>query len=226
MRHVLLPLRNLVTQNLRLKLTSIFLASLLWVAINDEPQSVVVFRVPLQYRNYPKGVEVTGDTMNSVDVGLTAPSPVVRRLDPADITVFIDLSDWSLGEHVYTLTAQNVQVPYGVKLTKISPNKVALTFERIREKSVPVRARIVGDVAAGFKVESVKCTPSAVLITGPQGRLKPIESVSTENIDVAGKSGPLRAKVHPKLEDPFVQLVKDEEVLVVVGIVPSQSPLN
>jgi YbbR domain-containing protein len=226
MRRSLFLVQSLVTKNLRLKLTSVLLATLLWAAINAEPHSVVVFKVPLQYRNYPKGVEVMGDTTNSVDVRLTASSRVVRRLDPSDITVLVDLSEWSLGEHVYTLTEQNVQVPYGVRIARITPNKVTLTFERIGEKRVPVRARIVGEAAKGFKVEAVTCTPSAVEVTGPQGRIRPIEFVSTENIDVTGQSGLLRAKVHANLEDPLVQLLKNEEILVEVTIAPLDSLLN
>ena len=220
MIHRVLWLKNLAAVNWHLKLTSVLLASLLWVALNGEPQSVVVFRVPIEYRNYPKGIEVIGDNINSIDVRVTASSGIVKRLDPTEITAFIDFSDWSLGERIYPLSSQNVIVPYGVKIIRITPNQVKLNFQRIRNKMVEVRPNITGDLQKGYRVEGVQARPNLVRISGPEGHLRSTAYLSTESIDISGKTGPFRAKVHLTLDDPLIQLLEDPEIEAEISIGP------
>ena len=210
---------EVVTSNFHLKLTSILLASLLWLAINGEPESVFLFRVRLEYRNYPKGIEVIGDTVNNVDVRVTASSGIAKRIDSGDISAFIDLSDWSLGERTYPLSAQNITVPYGVKIVRIAPNQVKLNFQRIRNKAVEIRPKIVGEVPPGYKVAAVSCSPKMVRISGPENRLKAISYLSTEVVDITGQTGQYQVKVHLSPDEPSLQLAEDPEVIVVVSIV-------
>ena len=208
-----------VASNFHLKLTSVLLGCLLWVAINGEPQSVVDYKVPLELRKYPKGVEVTGETVSTLDVRVKATSGMVRRLDPSDISAFIDLGDWSLGEHIYSLSSQNVTVPYGVKIVRITPNQIKLNFQRIRNKMVEVQPSLSGDLPRDYRIESVVCHPSTVQISGPENRLKTISHLSTESIDISGHTRSYQAAVHLSQDDPLVQLTQDPEIIVDVTIV-------
>ena len=77
----LVPIKDFFVTNFNLKLTSVSLALLLWVTINGEPKSEIKFRVPLEYRNLPKGIEVLDDTVNAIDVRLSASSSMIKRLE-------------------------------------------------------------------------------------------------------------------------------------------------
>jgi YbbR domain-containing protein len=211
---------KIITSNFHLKLTSVLLASLLWVALNGEPQSVLLFKVPLEYRNYPKGIEVMGDTVNSVDVRVTASSGIVKRIDSGDITAFIDLSDWSLGERTYPLSSRNVTVPYGVKIVRITPNQIKLNFQRIRNKTVEIRPKVVGEGLKGYRVAAVNCIPAVVRIFGPENRLRSISYLFTEPVDITGRAGHYQVRVHLSPDEPLVQLAEDPEITVDVSIVP------
>ncbi len=70
--------RNLFLRNLQLKVVSLTLAVLLWIALNGEPKSEIGLKVPLEFRNSPKGVEVLGET-NAVDIRLSASSSIVKK---------------------------------------------------------------------------------------------------------------------------------------------------
>ena len=94
--------RNLLLRNLQLKVVSLTLAVLLWVALNGEPKSEIGLKVPLEFRNSPKGVEVLGET-NTVDIRLSASSSMVKRIDASEVTASIDLSEWTPGERTYSL---------------------------------------------------------------------------------------------------------------------------
>ncbi|PYV43260.1 MAG: hypothetical protein DMG06_11305 [Acidobacteria bacterium] len=216
----LYPLKDFFLKNFHLKLISVLLALLLWITINGEPKSEISFKVPLEYRNPPKGIEVMDDTVNAIDIRLSASTSLVKRLEATDITAAIDLSDWNLGEKTYSISNVNIRVPFGVSITKITPNKVRLRFEPTQEKTVDIRPRVIGKVADGYRVDSINCQPSATRIEGPGGRLSAIRFVSTDGIDVSGRAESYKMRVHLFVEDPLVRLSGDQQTSVEVVIVP------
>ena len=80
----LYPLKDFFLKNFHLKLISVLLALLLWITINGEPKSEISFKVPLEYRNPPKGIEVMDDTVNAIDIRLSASTSLVKRLEATD----------------------------------------------------------------------------------------------------------------------------------------------
>ena len=219
----IVPIRNFFATNLHLKLTSVFLALLLWVTINGEPKSEIRFRVPLEYRNLPKGIEVLDDTVNTIDVRLSASSSMIKRLEASDITAAIDLSDWSYGEKTYSISAANIRIPYGVGVTKITPSKVRLRFEPTEHKTVPIRARAIGRAADGHRVNLISCEPSSAELEGPEGHLSAVHFVSTDSIDLSGRSESFVKRVNLFVEGPLLRFSKIQQTDVEVRIVPSSA---
>ena len=211
--------RNLLLRNLQLKVVSLALAILLWIALNSEPKSEIGLRVPLEFRNSPKGVEVLGET-NTVDVRLSASSSIVKRIDASEVTASIDLSDWAAGERTYSLSESNLSVPFGVAVAKITPNKIRLRFEQTARKIVSVHARILGKPAEDHILTSVVCQPDKVELEGPASHLAPLESISTDSLDISGRSSTFSARLHLYIDDPLVRLATDQETRVEVTIMP------
>ena len=219
MIHWLRYFRNLLLRNLQLKVVSITLAVLLWIALNGEPKSEVGLKVPLEFRNSPKGVEVLGET-NTVDIRLSASSSIVKRIDASEVTVSIDLSEWAPGERTYSLAESNLTVPFGVAVTKITPNKIRLRFEPTERKSVRVHPRILGKPAEGHIVTAIVCQPDKAELEGPASHLSVLESVSTDGLDISGRSSTFSARLHLYIEDPLARLAADQETQVEVTIAP------
>jgi YbbR domain-containing protein len=217
----LVPIKDFFVTNFNLKLTSVSLALLLWVTINGEPKSEIKFRVPLEYRNLPKGIEVLDDTVNAIDVRLSASSSMIKRLEASDVAAAIDLSDWSFGEKTYSISAADIRIPYGVSVTKITPNKVRLRFEPTQRKTVPMRPRAIGNAADGHRVILVSCEPSSAEIEGPEGHLLAVHFVSTDSIDISGRSESFIKQVNLFVEDPLVRLSKIQQTNVEIRIVSS-----
>jgi YbbR domain-containing protein len=212
-------LKNLLLRNLQLKLVSLTLAVLLWIALNGEPKSEIGLKVPLEFRNSPKGVEVLGET-NTVDIRLSASSSIVKRIDASEVTASIDLSEWATGERTYSLSESNISVPFGVAVTKITPNKIRLRFEKTERKIVRVHPRVLGKPAEGHIVTAVVCQPERAELEGPASHLAPLESVSTDSLDVSGRSSTFSTRLHLYVEDPLVRLAADQETRVEVTITP------
>jgi YbbR domain-containing protein len=212
-------LRNLLLRNLQLKLVSITLAVLLWIALNGEPKSEVGLKVPLEFRNSPKGVEVLGET-NAVEVRLSASSSIVKRIDASKVTASVDLSEWTPGERTYSLSENNLTVPFGVTVTKITPNKIRLRFEPTERKMVRVQPRILGKPAEGYVVAEIRCQPDKAALEGPASHLAAVESASTDSLDISGRSSTFSARLHLYVEDPLIRLGAEQETQVEIIIVP------
>lgn len=211
--------RNLLLRNLQLKVVSVTLAVLLWIALNVEPKSEVGLKVPLEFRNSPKGVEVLGET-NTVDIRLSASSSIVKRIDASEVTASIDLAEWTPGERTYSLGERNLSVPFGVAVTKITPNKIRLRFEPTEHKIVKVHPRIQGKPAEGYVVAEIKCQPDKAELEGPASHLAKLESASTDSVDISGRSSSFSARLHLYVEDPLVRLAAEQETQVEVTILP------
>ena len=151
MTRYLVVFRDLLFRNFSLKLTSLLLSLLLWIALNGEPKSEVAFKIPLEFRNTPSKVEVLSDSVNMVDIRVLATSGLVKRINPSEISAIVNLSNWSLGERTYQLTGENIRLPFGATVTKITPNKIRLRFEPTHQKSVEIRPRDCRQAGCGLR---------------------------------------------------------------------------
>ena len=80
-------------RHLGLKILAIALATLLWLTVAGEHIVERSMRVPLEFRNIPPQLEITGDPPGTVEVRLRGSSAVLGRLDPGEIVAVLDLDD-------------------------------------------------------------------------------------------------------------------------------------
>lgn len=220
MTRYLLLVKEFLLRNAHLKFVSLLLAFLLWITINGEPKSEVGFKVPLEYRNPPPGIEILGETVNTVDVRVSASSSMVKRLGANDLTAVLDLAEWSPGERTYAITPSNIKVPFGVTIAKITPSKVRLRFEQTRKKTVSIRPRLIGKIAEGYRLGGAQCQPDKVTIEGPESRLSRINFASTDTIDIAGWMESHSVSAHLYVEDPLVRFSGNQQTTVEIAVVP------
>ena len=88
----------------------------------------------------------------------------------------IDLAGAAEGERIVQLTPEQVQVPFGFRVVKITPSLLTLNLERTEHKSIPVRPRVTGRPASGFEIAGVASDPPEVRVAGPRSRVREIES--------------------------------------------------
>src|SRR5438128_10701010 len=173
------PLKHWVTHNWYLKLISLGLAAMLWMFVATEASSEIGMEVPLEYRNIPPQLEITGDTTNMVQVRLRGSSNVIRDISPRDVSTTIDLSKMQSGEKIIPLSPQNVQAPFGAEVVRVNPSSVRFDLERTLRKTVPVVATIQGQPTDGFELGSVMVNPNKVEVEGPESRINTLESIAT-----------------------------------------------
>ena len=203
--------------NLALKLISLTLAVLLWFVIGEKT-SERGLSVPVELQNVPRDLELVGEPTNVVDVRVRAAPSVIQRLTPGDVSARIDLSGVREGEHIVHLTSDDIRVPFGVRVVKITPSIITMDFERTLQKTVPIRPRLLGRPGAGFAVAEVVAEPAEVRVAGPKSRVQEMESAYTEPVSVDGASSTVTETVNLGLDDPVLRIQGSPRVRVIARI--------
>lgn len=119
--------RDLILHNFWWKLTSLFLAVIVWLVVyRDSPlASPVVPRNPYRFPKHPLAVlrdstdkRAIRISPTEVDVTVSTPINEATRLDESDIQTFVDLSEVDSRQKSARI---RVYVPRGVRLERIEP---------------------------------------------------------------------------------------------------------
>jgi len=219
-------MRVLLLRNMPLKLVSLALATLLWFVIAGEKTSEMGLSVPVELKNFPKDLELTGDAVNAVDVRLRASPSIIQSLGPQEVSAHVDLTGVREGEHIVNLTAESIRIPFGVKVVRINPSTLTLTLERTVQKVVPVRPRLLGRPAPGHEVAEVTSSPAEVRVAGPKSRVQEVEGAFTEPVSVEAAAADVVENVNLGVDDPLLRIQGSPRVRVTARIapVPQASP--
>ena len=177
---------RLLTDNWTLKLISLACSLLLWFFIMGERRLEVGYRVPLELQNMPSGLVVANEIPSMVDVRVSGPRTLLMKVSPNDISVTVDLTGLRPGLTSFRSLEERLNLPSGLRVTRLSPSFIDLRLERIQQKQVPIKISLTGEPMSGYQIESIKALPDRVVIEGSESELKNITEVTTEDVDVAG----------------------------------------
>lgn len=207
--------------NLPLKVLSLLVAVVLWLAVSGQSTVERNIRVPLEYQNVPPGMEIVGDPPGSVDVRLRGSSGNLARVVQGDVVAALDLTNARPGTRIFNLHASEVRVPFGVQVVQVTPPTVSLDFEYSGQKVVPVSPVVEGDPEPGFVVGRITTSPATVQVLGPVGRLETLLEATTEPVRVDGARVNVVDRVTVGVEDASVRLREPLVADVTVEIVPA-----
>jgi YbbR domain-containing protein len=206
--------------HLGLKALSIGFAILLWLVVSGDESVERGLRVPLEFQQFPSGLEMTVDTPALVDVRVRGASSTLSRLGPGDIVAQLDLRTARPGRRLYQLTPEQVRVPFGVQVVQVSPPTVPLSFEESASKPVPVVPAVEGDPAPGYVVGSVTVDPATVDVVGPRSAVARVKEAVTEPVSVAGARAAVNDGVTVGFLDASLRLKTPRLAQVRVEVLP------
>ncbi len=155
---------RLVTENWSLKLISLVFALLLWMFIMGERQLEVGYLVPLELQNIPKGLMVANEVPSQVDVRVSGPRTLLMKVSPNDISIIVDLNDLRPGLTTFKRLEERLNLPSGLRVTRLSPSFIDLKLERIKQKQVPVKITLEGEPLPGYQIGRIMAVPDQVLL--------------------------------------------------------------
>jgi YbbR domain-containing protein len=205
-----------------MKIVALAITTALWLGVSGlrQPTTRSINNVSLNTL-VSKDLEVTNSMMPDVDIEITGDKRAVDEVNGNDLSVRLDLTDLKDGDRTVHLTPQGITVdlPSGVTVTKISPEKIAVKLERVEEALVPVRIETDGEIAEGFEIYSRSALPAKVRVRGPKSFVESLSFVTTEKIDLKCKeTGFTALQVPLNISDPKISLVNEVTTTVVIQI--------
>ena len=180
---------RLFVRNLRDKLLAIVLAILLYVMLSSSGETVTVTDLPIKVE-LPENV-VLRDVPPPVTLEVSAPQALRERLNGRNIacTVAAPTKPPADGFFKIELSPRNFQLPVGVTIKRITPQKITLRLETLVTRQVTIEPQFsAGEPAPGFRVAAVSFVPEKAEIGGPASLVDPLKAVRTEPIPLDGVS--------------------------------------
>lgn len=202
-------LRRIFIEDWSLKLLSLAIAIILWLAVTGQNQPVTAHvNVPLNFIR-PQSLEISNDPPHTVDVMLTGSRNKLDDLSTLDLVATVDLSDQRAGERVLRLADKaQITLPQGIKIDGFQPSAIPIRLEEIVERQVPVEPRLEGKPADGYEVYAVYPTKGSVTVRGPASRVNALQKVTTESIWLDGHNQSFTASnLATDVTDPKVDLL-------------------
>ena len=182
-------MRFFLTKNPGLKLSAFLFAVALWFFVAGQSSTEVGFMVPLGFHGVPEDRAVKSGSPGEVEVRVRGPKFVINNISPRQITAELDLSGAKEGINTYNILPDDIVVPTGVKATLVRPSSVEVRVEGVLKAALPVKVRLTGRPARGYKVARLKVAPGRVEAVGRRSEIESIDRIYTEPVDVTGLAG-------------------------------------
>ena len=174
--------------------------------------------IPLEYRNMPANLEMAGDMVNRIEVGLRAPRGMISSVTPDQVRAHIDLSRSPQGLNYIQLTGENIQAPLGAEVIKIRPSAVRIKLDQVNNRLIPVRTNFVGKLSGSLRLKSVLIEPSALMLQGSENTLAKLNEIVTEPIDLSRIHGSEKIQTGVAINLPTVHLAPNQPSKVIVEV--------
>jgi YbbR domain-containing protein len=192
-----------------LRMTSLGLAILLWLFVTVERRgerlSEKVVEATVTY-NAPPGMIIL-DPQERVRVRLRGSERAIRRVNPYQIDVQVEVDEPREGLHEVRLQVENVLMPDGLEVVSIEPAVLRLRMDEEVRRLLPVEVPLIGEPAAGARLEGPpRVTPERVLATGPSNLVSALDSLRSNPITLDGHAFSFQETTLLLSPDPLVQL--------------------
>jgi YbbR domain-containing protein len=169
------------------------------------------FSVPLTVTT-PSGLAVASSYPKTVRITLRGAGDAINPILEEDVEASVSLdSHHSAGVFKAEVkvsrkgTAQNVE-PLEIK---VDPQEITFTLEPLIEKRVDLIPDLRGAPAYGYELVQSVVAPENVVIRGARSRVQGVSALSTEEIDLTGRTGSFASKVRIILPNTLLKIAGD-----------------
>jgi YbbR domain-containing protein len=186
-----------LNNNSIVKATSLLLAIMLWMVVNNDrapyvpsegQQQIATREVALQARYDERKFVVNAPS--AVQVELRGSQDLLAfnsLLTPGNYRVYIDLRHYGSGK--YTVPVKIEGVPPGLTV-QIQPKNVQVTIEELKKVEKNIRVTVVGKAQGAYKTGEPVINPQTVTVTVPESRVKDIVLIQAL-VNVEEANGPI-----------------------------------
>ena len=172
------------------------------------------FSVPLEV-NVPAGLAVASAYPKSVRITLRGTEEQIYPVLEEDVEAVVGLeSRKSPGvfRASVKVTRKGTAASVEPLEVKVEPHEITFTLEPLVEKRVPVMPDLRGAPAYGYEMVQTMVSPPTAVVRGAKSRVQGITALSTEEIDLTGRSASFTTKLKVGLPSQLVRIAGDPAV--------------
>ncbi len=184
-------------RNWQAQLAALAISVAIWFLFVGEKESLITMTLPLEFRNLPRTMQMVSSSADQVEVQFSGRQHMIASLKPDQVKAFLTLENAEAGSNVFPLTAANVIVPVGIRVSRIFPTQLILFMEGVLTRSVGVNPAFTGTLPNGRRMTGYTVTPNRLTVTGPHSVVRAIDEISTEliNLGAMDKSTEVQARI-------------------------------
>jgi YbbR domain-containing protein len=208
-----------LTHNIGWKLLALAAAFGVWFNIASEPELATIFSAPVEYKNYPKELEISSDIVEAIDVEARGPSGQLRDLNEARISAIVDFSTVNApGERTFTLTQKELRLPRGIELIRTIPAQLRFKFEHRATRALKVEVPTSGSLRSGFAISFLEVQPPELSIAGPESRVAAVKKALADPLDLNLVKGDSQQVLAVYIPEPEVRFLTVPRVTVKIHV--------
>ncbi len=206
---------RLFTENIFAKLFSVLIASLLWVALVDEPELIETVTVPVEYRNLASNLDLSPDAPSQIQLQVRGSRSRLNDVSAERTNIVLDLKAMTQpSSRTFTIQETSINLPPTVTLLRSMPSQLRVKLERRLYKELPVKVEFESPLPSNIKVISTEIVPAVIKVVGPESRISLATFIATEPINLNDTRILKPFLVHVLLADPELSIVGSAQVTI------------
>ena len=177
-------LSNFFSKNVSLKLTSVFVAIMLWFMVLSGQVITKSVLVPVNFIDTPTGYIALSSSSN-LSVIIQGSKSLLDTFKYGTLSLNIDSKSLAHGANSKSIVPSDIIAPIGVEVLEITPSRINISYEQLESKNVRVTPLFIGEAPKGYKVISINIEPDIVKISGVKSKLNLINHIETHQINLS-----------------------------------------
>ncbi|MFQ5586744.1 MAG: YbbR-like domain-containing protein [Thermodesulfobacteriota bacterium] len=216
-------MKGTLFSNIWLKVLALALATLLWFLVVGERGTEIGFLIPLELKGNPEDMVVTSNPPREVEVRVTGSKTLLSNLSPGQISVVLDLSKAVPGTNKFNLMNEQIKAPRGISVIRLNPSFVKIKMEKLQSRELPVKAKLTGKVAEGYKVGEISVNPETVEVVGTKNQLQNLKSISTVPFNMDGLTAEETVRVALEIPETGISKLSPDTVDITITVEKKES---
>ncbi len=192
------------TENLSIKLISIFITLTLFIIIAGESVQLSK-RVKIEYQT-PDKMMIVNEVPFEFEMILSGPKSLIGTITSQDFYYKVDLTLATPGSSRVRLDPRELNLSRGIMVSSVMPSTIYPKLEKIISKSVPLELKQAGESPVKYLIRSITVDPKDVQIVGPQSKVEAIQAIKTESFDMGQVKGTHDYTVTIESLDPQISI--------------------
>lgn len=207
---------NFFSRRVSVYLICLLFAGLFWVLHSLSKEYTITIRVPVSYSYLPEQKLIAVDLPDSVDATVIGSGFTIFTFQFVKYSSVLDFDARearSLGKGDFALAtnshAERIEgaIGHGLKILRVMPDTIVLSFEGRAEKKVPIRPMVNYKCAPLFQIgDSIRTKPSFAVVSGADTLINRINFIETESKSYLNLNRPVDELVKLVLPAEFSSL--------------------